>query len=57
MDSIHGAEKRVSLATHTGTEEVNVKIPKGIATGKKLRLKGKGNMGPVRCSAATCISR
>jgi curved DNA-binding protein len=46
MDSIHGAEKRVSLATHTGTEEVNVKIPKGIATGKKLRLKGKGNMGP-----------
>lgn len=45
MDAIHGAEKRVSLATQTGTEEVNVKIPKGIATGKKLRLKGKGNMG------------
>ncbi len=46
MDSIHGAEKRISLATHSGTEEVNVKIPKGIATGKKLRLKGKGNQGP-----------
>ncbi len=45
MDSIHGAEKRVSLATQTGTEEVNVKIPKGITTGKKLRLKGKGNIG------------
>ncbi len=45
MDAIHGAEKRVSLATQSGTEEVNVKIPKGIATGKKLRLKGKGNMG------------
>ena len=43
MDSIHGAEKRISLATQTGTEEVNVKIPKGISTGKKLRLKGKGN--------------
>ncbi|MBP7527184.1 MAG: DnaJ domain-containing protein [Syntrophorhabdaceae bacterium] len=39
MDSIHGAEKRISL----GAEEVNVKIPKGIASGKKLRLKGKGN--------------
>jgi DnaJ-class molecular chaperone len=24
---------------------VNVKIPKGIASGKKLRLKGKGNEG------------
>jgi len=45
MDSIHGAEKRISLATQTGTEEVNVKIPKGISTGKKLRLKGKGNQG------------
>lgn len=45
MDAMHGAEKRISLATQSGTEEVNVKIPKGIATGKKLRLKGKGNMG------------
>ncbi len=45
MDSIHGAEKRISLATQTGTEEVNIKIPKGISTGKKLRLKGKGNQG------------
>jgi len=45
MDAIHGAEKRISLATATGTEEVNVKIPKGITSGKKLRLKGKGNQG------------
>ena len=45
IDAMHGAEKRISLATQSGTEEVNVKIPKGIATGKKLRLKGKGNTG------------
>ncbi len=45
MDAIHGAEKRITLTTQRGTEEVNVKIPKGITTGKKLRLKGKGNMG------------
>jgi curved DNA-binding protein len=45
MDAIHGAEKRISLATAMGTEEVNVKIPRGIASGKKLRLKGKGNQG------------
>ncbi len=43
MDAIHGAEKRITLTTPSGSEEVNVKIPKGISTGKKLRLKGKGN--------------
>lgn len=43
MDSIHGAEKRISFATNRGSEEVNVKIPKGITTGKKLKLQGKGH--------------
>ena len=46
MDAIHGAEKRISFATNQGPEEVNVKIPKGIATGKKLKLQGKGNVDP-----------
>jgi curved DNA-binding protein len=46
MDSIHGAEKRISFATNKGPEEVNVKIPKGISTGKKLKLQGKGNVDP-----------
>lgn len=46
MDSIHGAEKRISFTTQTGNEEVNVKIPKGISTGKKLRLQGKGHTDP-----------
>lgn len=46
MDAIHGGEKRVSFATRQGTEEVVVKIPKGISTGKKLRLQGKGNKDP-----------
>jgi curved DNA-binding protein len=46
MDAIHGAEKRISFATYQGNEEINVKIPKGIATGKKLRLHGKGNVDP-----------
>jgi curved DNA-binding protein len=43
MDAIHGGEKRVSFATQHGAEEVNVKIPSGISTGKRLRLQGKGN--------------
>jgi curved DNA-binding protein len=46
MDAIRGAEKRITFSTQWGTEEVNVKIPKGINTGKKLRLQGKGNRDP-----------
>jgi curved DNA-binding protein len=46
MDAVRGGEKRISFATHSGTEEVVVKIPQGISTGKKLRLQGKGNKDP-----------
>ncbi|HEY3276794.1 MAG TPA: DnaJ C-terminal domain-containing protein [Syntrophorhabdaceae bacterium] len=46
MDAVKGSQKKVSFATPMGTEEVNVKIPAGISTGKKLRLQGKGNADP-----------
>ena len=46
MDAIKGSEKQISFATNRGPEEVNVKIPKGISTGKKLKLQGKGNVDP-----------
>jgi curved DNA-binding protein len=46
MDAVKGGEKRISFATNKGPEEVNVKIPKGISTGKKLKLQGKGNIDP-----------
>jgi curved DNA-binding protein len=46
MDAIRGGEKRVSFTTHMGTEDLNVKIPRGITTGKRLRLQGKGNRDP-----------
>jgi curved DNA-binding protein len=46
MDAVKGSEKRISFATNKGPEEVNVKIPKGISTGKKLKLQGKGNIDP-----------
>lgn len=46
MDAVRGTEKRVAFTTHHGSEEVNIKIPKGISTGKKLRLQGKGNRDP-----------
>ncbi|OGV99221.1 MAG: integrase [Nitrospinae bacterium RIFCSPLOWO2_02_FULL_39_110] len=45
-ESAFGGEKRVSLKRPDGrTEEVMVKIPAGIDTGKKLRLSGKGVAG------------
>lgn len=41
-DVLNGAEKQISLRTNGKTQNVSVKIPKGIEEGKKLRLKGKG---------------
>jgi curved DNA-binding protein len=40
-----GSEKRVSLRKGNETEEIQFKIPKGISSGQKLRLSGKGNPG------------
>jgi curved DNA-binding protein len=36
----------VSIQNQGVPEQVTVKIPKGLVTGKKLRLAGKGNAGP-----------
>jgi len=39
---LHGAEKAISLRQNGQTQSVSVKVPKGIETGKRLRLSGKG---------------
>ncbi|MBI3600010.1 MAG: DnaJ domain-containing protein [Nitrospinae bacterium] len=45
-EAVFGGDKRVSLKRPDGSmEEVVVKIPAGIDTGKKLRLAGKGSPG------------
>jgi curved DNA-binding protein len=41
-ESASGTEKKLSLKKGERIEEVSVKIPAGISTGKKLRLTGKG---------------
>jgi curved DNA-binding protein len=44
-EAASGGERRVSYRKNGRIEEVSVKIPKGIPTGKKLRLAGKGMLG------------
>jgi len=45
-DAYSGAEKRIALKKDDGVlNEMTVKIPKGIDTGKKLRLAGRGLPG------------
>ncbi|MBU0664715.1 MAG: J domain-containing protein [Proteobacteria bacterium] len=43
---MHGAEKNIALRANGTSQNVSVKIPKGIEAGKKLRLKGKGGASP-----------
>jgi curved DNA-binding protein len=44
-EAAFGGEKRISYRKNGKVEEVSVKIPRGIAAGKKLRLAGKGMEG------------
>jgi curved DNA-binding protein len=41
-DVLRGAEKTICLRHNGGNRSVTVKIPKGIESGKRLRLNGKG---------------
>jgi len=44
-ESVFGADKKLALQRDQQVDEISVKIPAGINTGKKLRLSGKGNTG------------
>jgi len=41
-DVLHGAEKTISLRWDGQPKNISVKVPKGIESGKRLRLAGKG---------------
>lgn len=45
-DVLNGAEKSIALRNNGRSHNVNVRVPKGIEAGKKLRLKGKGGQAP-----------
>ncbi len=44
-EAAFGAEKRISFRKNGRLEEISVRIPRGIPSGKKLRLAGKGTEG------------
>ena len=44
-ESVLGADKKISYQIENRLEDISVKIPPGISTGKKLRLPGKGLSG------------
>lgn len=44
-ESVFGAEKKISFQLENRIEDISVKIPAGISSGKKLRLPGKGLSG------------
>lgn len=44
-EAAFGGEKRISLPKNGKVEEISVKIPAGIPSGKKLRVSGKGVEG------------
>lgn len=44
-ESVLGAEKKLAFNNDGKVVEINIKIPPGINTGKKLRLAGKGQPG------------
>jgi len=51
----HGGEKMVSYRLGNNTERVSVKVPPGIESGKKLRLAGKGEPGPMGAPAGDLL--
>ena len=46
-DSYHGAQRRLSLRDPAtgGTRSLDVKIPRGVVDGQKIRLRGQGSQG------------
>jgi curved DNA-binding protein len=44
-DAAKNTEKSISFTTNGRNEHINVKIPAGVASGKRLRISGKGEAG------------
>jgi len=53
LNDVHvGASKQLSVPTESGDKSIEIKIPKGVKTGGKLRLKGQGLASPAKGGAS-----
>lgn len=46
-EALKGSERTLTVNGPGGSETITVKIPRGITTGKKLRVRGRGRPGPT----------
>ncbi len=46
-EAVHGSERTIEVKLDGTSKDLTVRIPAGIETGKKLRLRGKGHEGPA----------
>ncbi len=46
-EAVHGSERHLTVKVGGEEREITVRVPAGIATGKKLRVRGKGQAGPA----------
>ncbi len=46
LEMIHGTKKTIAVGTPSGHEKISIRVPKGVAPGKKIRVTGKGRPGP-----------
>lgn len=45
-DVVNGSRKTITINRNGAPEQLSISIPKGLVTGKKIRLKGKGENSP-----------
>lgn len=44
-EAVRGSTRQINLQDHTGTRQIDVKIPQGVTSGAKIRLKGQAGGG------------
>ncbi len=54
---IHGTKKTITITQGHETKAIEVKIPKGLTKGKKIRLAGKGEQSPYGGPAGNLLIR
>ncbi len=55
VEAMHGAERQLRLQIDGEDRQLKVRIPAGVTTGKKLRVRGAGHVSPVGAGDLTLL--